>query len=227
MSPRFWVLAGLLSGVITGLAILVLAVLYGPEPGVARVTAPPPSGPVASIPVVIGGGSLGPGPSSAATAGQPGGSSAQPTTTVLHVGQPAPVLAIPQVGGGAIDLAALRGRAVWLVFVSTTCSACVQQLSLMNGYLGRYSSSGLVVLAVDVREDEGAVSNFANRAGATIPFGLDLEGTAQREWEATSIPTQYWVDANGIVRDAVAGAIGSERMAAGLRMILPGVDVQP
>jgi peroxiredoxin len=227
MSPRFWVLAGLLSGVITGLAILAIAVAYGPEPGIARVTVPPSPGPIASVPAATAGGPATAGPSSAATPGLIGVPSAQPTLTVLHVGAPAPVLVVPQVGGGMIDLAALRGRPVWLVFVATSCSACAQELSLMNGYAARYGSNGLVVLAIDVREEEGAVSNFANRVGATFPFGLDVEGGAQRDWEVVSLPTHFWVGADGVVQDAAQGAIGSERMAGGLRKILPGVDVRP
>jgi hypothetical protein len=97
----------------------------------------------------------------------------------------------------------------------------------MNGYLSRYGSNGLVVIAVDVRDEEGAVSNFALRAGATFPFGQDLDGGAQREWEAASLPAHYWIDADGVVRDATLGAVSTDRMAAGVRLVLPGVDVRP
>jgi peroxiredoxin len=145
----------------------------------------------------------------------------------MHIGQQAPVLAVPQVGGGTIDLGTLRGRPVWVIFLNTSCASCVQQMSLVNGYLSRYESSGLVVIGVDVRDEEGAVSNFAKRAAATFPFGLDLDGAAQREWEAASLPAHYWIDGNGVVRDAAPGAIATERMATGLRQVLPGIDVHP
>jgi hypothetical protein len=37
----------------------------------------------------------------------------------------------------------------------------------------------------------------------------------------------YWIDADGIVRDAASGAIAPEVMARGMESILPGVDVTP
>ena len=97
----------------------------------------------------------------------------------------------------------------------------------MNGFAGRYASTGLVVLALAVRDDEGAVANFARRAAAAFPFGLDLEGGAQREWDAPALPAHYWIERNGIVRDATTGILGAEAMARSLGRILPGVDVRP
>ena len=97
----------------------------------------------------------------------------------------------------------------------------------MNGFAGRYASTGLVVLALAVRDDEGAVANFARRAAAAFPFGLDLEGGAQREWDAPALPAHYWIERNGFVRDATTGILGAEAMARSLGLILPGVDVRP
>jgi peroxiredoxin len=227
MSSRLWVLAGLLSGVITGLAVLTLAVILGPEPGIAKATSSPVAGSTASpAPTLTPAGSLGVSVSTAAPTELPSIAPAG-ATSPLRIGQPAPALAVPQVGGGTIDLATLRGRPVWVVFLTASCSACVGELSLMNTYLSRYQSTNLVVLAVDVRDDEGTVANFAKLASATFPFGLDLEGTAQGTWTPPSLPAHYWIDRDGLIRDGATGIIGTERMAAGLRTVLPSVDVRP
>jgi peroxiredoxin len=224
------VLAGLLSGVITGLAMLALVVALGPEPGIARATNSPSAAPTTFL------GASG-GPSSPASTMPPGPTGSAPlpsgtlgpaaTTAALHVGQPAPALVVPQVGGGSIDLATLRGRPVWVSFIAASCTACVPELGLMNGFLARYSSANLVALAIDVRDDEGAAANVARQAGATFPFGLDLDGSAQRDWEAETLPAHFWIDREGIVQHAATGAIGAEAMARSLGMILPGVDVRP
>ena len=227
MTLRLWTAAGLLSGVLTGLVLLVLVVVFGPEPGIARETAPPSPGPTTAATAAGTPASGSPTPGLTPGAGASGTHAPTAAPGALGVGGPAPVLVVPQVGGGTIDVAALRGRPVWLVFFTTSCSACVQELSLMNGYLSRYSPSGLVALGIDVGDDEGAVTNVARRAGATFPFGLDLDASAQREWDAQSLPASFWVDKDGVIRDAAAGILGAERMAAGLRQILPGVDVQP
>jgi hypothetical protein len=71
------------------------------------------------------------------------------------------------------------------------------------------------------------VSNVARRASATFPFGLDLDASTQREWDASELPAHYWIDSAGTVRDAATGILGGEAMARRLGPILPGVDVRP
>ncbi len=145
----------------------------------------------------------------------------------FHVGGPAPALVVPQVGGGMIDLASLRGKPVWINFMATWCPPCQDEFPLMNGFAVRYAEDGLVVIAIDVREEEGAVASFAQQLGATFPMGLDLDGAAAREWDALALPVHFWIDAEGIVRAGALGGIGPDVMADNLRAIMPGVDVTP
>ncbi len=231
MSSRVWVLAGALSGVVAGLAIMAAIVALGPEPSIALATpVPSAAGRVSGSPAP--GASLGPSTTATAApgAGSPlpsGAASPAATRSVMHIGQPAPVLAVTQVGGGSIDLAELRGRPVWVVFMSTTCARCGAEVTLVNGFLARYGSAGLVVLAIDVKESEGTVATFAKRLSATFPFGLDLDGSAQTEWEVPGLPAHFWVDKDGIIRDALPGPAGSAGAVHGLQQILPGVTVTP
>jgi peroxiredoxin len=228
MSSRPWVLAGLLSGVMTGLTVLALVVTFGPEPRIARATpTPQPTPGGTGTPSATQVPASAPLPSDQPS-GSPSASPGAPSTPpIMHVGESAPVLVVPQVGGGTIDVATLRGRPIWLVLMETGCSECLAELTLMDGFAGRFASADLVVLGIGVRADEGAVANFARRANATFPFGLDLDGSAQREWDATALPAHYWIDRAGTVRDAATGILGGEAMARSLGRILPGVDVQP
>jgi cytochrome c biogenesis protein CcmG/thiol:disulfide interchange protein DsbE len=154
-------------------------------------------------------------------------SSASVATGPFHVGQPAPPLVVPQVGGGTIDLASLRGNPVWVNFMATSCTSCRDEFPLMNGFSARYGDKGLVILAIDVKEEEGAVAAFAEGLGATFPIGLDSDGAAQAAWDARTLPVHFWIDADGIVRDGALGGLGPDAMAKGLETILPGVDVTP
>ena len=134
---------------------------------------------------------------------------------------------MPQVGGGTIDLAALRGKPVWVNFMATWCPPCQDEFPLMNGFAARYGDTGLVVLAIDIREEEGVVAGFAQGLNATFPLGLDGDGHVAERWGAVALPVHFWIDAEGIVRDGAAGGIGADAMVRGLRSILPGVDVTP
>ena len=225
MGPRFAIAAGLLAGVGVA-AVLVIGVLaLAPEPPSPSVPAPsvatgsdgPSAAPIGTSPASASPAAAEP---SAAASGSGAGSG-------FHVGQPAPALVVPQVGGGTIDLAALKGKPVWVNFMATWCPPCQDEFPLMNGFAARYATTGLVVLAIDVREDEGTVAGFAQGLNAAFPLGLDTDGQAAQRWGAVALPVHFWIDAKGIVRDGAAGGIGADMMAHGLKSILPGVDVTP
>jgi cytochrome c biogenesis protein CcmG/thiol:disulfide interchange protein DsbE len=220
MGPRFAIAAGLLAGVGVA-AVLVIGVLaLAPDPPVLSIPAPSialgTSQPTASASRA----STAPTASAAASASTGAGSA-------FHIGEPAPSLVVPQVGGGTIDLATLRGKPVWVNFMATWCPPCQDEFPLMNGFAARYADTGLVVLAIDVKEEEGAVAGFAQALGATFPLGLDSDGHVADSWDALALPVHFWIDADGIVRDGAAGGIGADVMVRGLRSILPGVDVTP
>ena len=218
MGPRLSIVAGLLVGVAVATALIAGVVAFAPEPVVP--TAPPPSIAIPSASPTA------PAASDAATASSTPAPSAS-GRSLFHVGEPAPALVVPQVGGGTIDLAALRGKPVWVNFMATWCPPCQDEFPLMNGFAAGYAKHGLVVLAIDVKEEEGVVASFAQRLGAIFPLGLDLDGRAAQTWGAIALPVHFWIDADGIVRDGSLGGIGPDIMASGLRKILPGVDVQP
>jgi thiol-disulfide isomerase/thioredoxin len=220
MGPRATVLTGLAAGAGVALALVVGAVLLVPEPAgdVAATPTPttaaaPPSESGAATPD----GSSGPQPSVRASIG----------TTAFHVGSPAPALDLPQLGGGRIDLAGLKGRPVWVNFMQTICPPCVDEFPLMNGFAVRYADTGLVVIAVDVREDEGTVADFVRSLNAQFPVGLDSNGAAAADWDAVALPIHFWIDRDGIIRAGALGGIGPDVMATNLGTILPGVSVTP
>lgn len=229
MGSRVSVLAGLVAGVLVALAVLAGVILAVPP------TVPPSAAPSVSAPAVAESPSVAPSasvvasPSASAVSPSPGGSGSGSAsgTTNFHVGQAAPALSIPQVGGGTIDLTALKGKPVWINFMQTTCPPCLDEFPIMNGFAARYAGNGLVVIAVDIREDEGTVAEFAQRLNATFPLGLDTDGTAQQAWGAYGLPVHFWIDTSGIVRDGALGGIGPDVMARGVGAILPGVTVTP
>lgn len=226
MPSRLAVVLGLLAGVVS--ATLALAAIVAFVPGPIHPTATPT--PAASFAAVSPSPStlLSPSPSNAGPLS--GGPSASPSPTpgpAFFIGQLAPALRVTRVGGGTIDLAALRGKPVWLNFMQTTSPPCVDEFPLMNGFSVRYANTGLVVVAVDIAEDENAVKAFAEGLKATFPVGLDPKAEAQKVWGAFALPVHFWIDKDGFVRAGALGGIGPDIMAANLQKILPGTTVTP
>jgi cytochrome c biogenesis protein CcmG, thiol:disulfide interchange protein DsbE len=227
MWPRLSIFAGLLAGVAAAVLVIGGILALAPEPGAAPTPPPQPSASLTVLPSLTPSPAPSASPSGGASASPPGSPGASSSAGLFHVGEPAPALIVPQVGGGMIDLANLRGKPVWVNFMGTYCPPCVDEFPLMNGYANRLAAEGLVVIAVDVKEDEGVVAAFAERLGATFPLGLDGDGSAAARWDAVALPVHFWVDKEGVIRDGALGGIGPDIMSAGLRTILPGVEVGP
>jgi cytochrome c biogenesis protein CcmG/thiol:disulfide interchange protein DsbE len=217
------VIAGLLAGIATAVAVLAGAVLLLPEPSGTVDASPSPTAVATATP----------GPSTSVAASSLPSASTSPSveasigTTAFHVGEKAPDLTVPQLGGGTVSLAALAGHPVWVNFMQTTCPPCVDECPVMSGFAARYASTGLVVVAIDVREDEGAIASFVQSVNASFPVGLDATGSAATAWDAVALPVHFWIDRDGIIRAGALGGIGPDAMATNLQVILPDVTVTP
>lgn len=218
---RLSIVLGVFAGAFVTAGALVGVLAFAPDPATVAGTSPSPGASLTPTPDPSGAA-----PSSTPAPSGPG-ATATLITTSFHVGEPAPPIKVPQLGGGEIDLAALKGQPVWVNFMATWCPSCIDEFPRMNGFAARYAPNGLVILAIDVREDEGTVASFARRLEPLFPMGLDENGVVAEAWDAIALPMHFWVDAEGIVRYGAVGGIGPDEMARGLRTILPGVEVTP
>lgn len=228
MTPGRAALGGFVTGLLAGFALVVAAVAVAPVGDVAHTTAAPSeaSSPAASA------GPTSPEPTLTAEApGGPAGRSPSPSPSAVAgeflVGEPAPPLVLPQLGGGTIDLASLRGRPVWLAFMATWCPSCREELPRMALAGARYADAGLVVLAADVGEEEGTVAAYLSDLGLSLPVGLDRDGRAMERWRVLALPVYFWIDPEGIVRFGAFGGVGPDVFAEGLGSILPGASPEP
>jgi thiol-disulfide isomerase/thioredoxin len=222
MWPRLSILAGLVAGIATAVLVLGGILAFAPDPVPTATPAPQPS--LATAAPSPAPGASGAGATPVASAPTASGDVA----AMFMIGEPAPPLVVPQVGGGQIDLANLRGQPVWVNFMGTYCPPCVDEFPLMNGFAARYAEDGLVVLAIDVKEEEGVVAAFAEGLETTFPIGLDLDGSVADSWGAgAALPIHFWIDEEGIIRDGALGGIGPDIMARGVQSIMPDVTVTP
>lgn len=228
MGGKAAIALGLVAGLVVGGLIVGGVIALAPVPGAAtpspaasaEASVAPPASEAPSGPVPAGSEA----PSGSVAPVEP---SASTVAEAFGIGEPAPSLVLPLVGGETIDLASLRGKPVWVNFMATWCPPCQDELPLMGGFAARYEDTGLVVLAVDVKEDVAAVQTFFKDMNLFFPVALDADGAAQAEWGAAALPVHYWIDKDGIVRDGALGGIGPDVMAQGLQSILPGVTVTP
>jgi thiol-disulfide isomerase/thioredoxin len=87
------------------------------------------------------------------------------TAQKLGRGTAAPEIDLPTLAGGRVKLSELRGKPVVVTFWGTWCPPCRNEFPELVALQKKYRESGLVVLAVNQRDQElstKAVQDFAN-----------------------------------------------------------------
>lgn len=132
-------------------------------------------------------------------------------------GSPAP---IRDLAGNPIRMAALRGHPVWINFWASWCPPCQAETPTLRDLWSVYRSTGLVLVAVSVQEaTEDDVRAYAARYGLTYAIAADLRGDLFRAWHVYGLPTQFFIDANGIVRAVIQGPVTPDTARAALARI--------
>jgi len=142
------------------------------------------------------------------------------TVATADVGQPAPELRLPLVGGGEQDLATYRGRPVILNYWATWCEPCRAEMPVFERAQQQYREQGLVVLGVNFQERDEQILAFEKEVGVTFPSLVDRTGEVTRRWRATALPTTFLVDRQGIIRDVRVGPYTDEMLQSRLAKLL-------
>ena len=125
----------------------------------------------------------------------------------IRIGQLAPNARFETVTGERFDLASLRGKVVVINFWATWCVPCRQELPLLDAYYRAHRNKGLVVLAATT---EDSVPEYQLRklfaALAITPLHRLHGPYAPME----GVPTNFVIDATGVVRHAGAGAFTAD-----------------
>ena len=123
-----------------------------------------------------------------------------------RVGFAAPDFAATTLDGTAVRLADLRGRPVVLNFWATWCPPCLQELPhLMDA--ARRSGGRVVILGIDNGEPAATVRTFANDRGLNYPIVLDPAFAITDLYRVDGLPTTFFIDQDGIIRDMMMGPL--------------------
>jgi peroxiredoxin len=77
-----------------------------------------------------------------------------------------------------------------------------------------YKNQGFVILAVNATNQD-TLSNardFVNQNQLTFPILLDNDGKVSQLYQLRSLPTSFFVDKNGVIRDVIVGGPMSEAL---------------
>lgn len=121
-------------------------------------------------------------------------------------------LSTPQ--GERIRLSDLRGQAVLVNLWATWCPPCRAEMPTIEKIYTEYKDQGFVVLAVNMtyQDDPDAVMPFVEQHGLTFPILLDTTGQVGEAYQLKSLPSSYFIDREGVIREVVIGGPMAEAL---------------
>ena len=132
-------------------------------------------------------------------------------------GNPAPLV---DLGGNPVRLADLRGRPVWINFWASWCPPCQAETPTIRDTAAAYAPQGLEVIGISVQEaTEDDVRAYAEKYGLAYTIAADLAGDVFRRYRVYGLPTQYFLDGDGIIRSIVNGPVTPESAASNLALL--------
>ncbi|MEZ4330637.1 MAG: TlpA disulfide reductase family protein [Myxococcota bacterium] len=144
---------------------------------------------------------------------------------------PAPAFVLPLLGGGEVDLAALRGRMVVLDFWATWCAPCEVQMPILDALWQERGGGRLMIVGISVDTDPPAtVAKWVEERGFGYPIALGDQELAMR-YGLLGFPSLIVVDEAGRIRVRHTGVWTRDEIDDQLEAIrrapLPEPDASP
>jgi thiol-disulfide isomerase/thioredoxin len=148
----------------------------------------------------------------------------------LQVGNEAPELVVDRNGarleltdldGDPIRLADLRGKAVWINFWASWCPPCQFETPVIRSIDQRYRDRGLVIVAIQVQQTVQAGRDYAARYELEYTIGADVTGDFFHLYRGFALPTQFFIDTEGRVRQIVNGPLTEARAQEIIEALVP------
>jgi peroxiredoxin len=121
-------------------------------------------------------------------------------------GEPAPGFELPRLDGTPLAFPAdLRGQVTAVRFWADWCPFCESEMRDIEPVYRTYRDRGLVVLAVNVRQDRETAARFVEGLGVSYEVLLDEQGDVARAYGVIGLPTTFFVDREGRLATRILG----------------------
>jgi cytochrome c biogenesis protein CcmG/thiol:disulfide interchange protein DsbE len=135
----------------------------------------------------------------------------------LKVGNPAPDFELTSLDHGTTRLSQFKGQPVLLSIGATWCPDCRIEAPLLEEV--HQAFPGLAVLMLDSNESPATVQQFADQFGITHPILLDQDGSISKLYRVYAIPTEIFIDADGIIKAKIVERVTPELLSKKLPLI--------
>lgn len=126
----------------------------------------------------------------------------------FNVGDRALDFQLQSLNGEIVALSDLRGSPVMLNFWATWCGPCQAEVAFIQQVFEdeELADQGLVILTVNIGETSSRVKQFMEHFGLSFHVLLDKDTGVAKNYNVRGIPTTFFIDKNGIIKDMKIGA---------------------
>jgi len=131
------------------------------------------------------------------------------TSTGAEVGKQAPDFTLATMAGTELTLSELHGTPVVLNFWAIYCNPCRSELGYFE-HVAAQSVGEITIIAVNIAEPRSQIEQFFG--DYKLHFTVALGGGTQvsQKYNVKYIPTTFFIDSGGIIRNIKTGAFTSE-----------------
>jgi len=132
------------------------------------------------------------------------------SASALEKGAPAPQFDLQGLDG-AVKLAKLQGKVVYVDFWASWCGPCRQSFPWMNEMQAKYGARGLQVVGVNVDANNADARQFLASTPARFTIGFDPQGATPRSYGIKGMPSSVLIGPDGKVLSEHSGFRDADR----------------
>ncbi len=135
----------------------------------------------------------------------------------------APDFEVMDKDGNAVKLSDFRGKPVVLNFWATWCPPCKAELPDFDEASATYGNEVtflMVNLTDGSRDTVSVVKEFVSDNGYTFPVYFDTQYSAANAYRVSSIPTTYFINAEGEIVSYKVGMVSASELESGIQSLL-------
>ncbi len=114
--------------------------------------------------------------------------------------------------GKELSLSDLKGKKVFLNFWATWCPPCKAEMPEIEKLYQETKDSDLVIVAIDIGEPLDTVKSFIDSNNYNFKVLSDPDQIVAAQYNIASIPTSYFIDADGNIISKHSGAMNIDQM---------------
>lgn len=142
------------------------------------------------------------------------GSTTQGNIPAPKEGFLAPDFSLETFSGESVNLTDYRGQVVLINLWASWCPPCRAEMPAMQAVYDAYQDQGFVILAINATNQDNLAEavDFARQNELSFPLLIDAQGQVSDLYQLRSLPTSFFIDRQGVVREVIIGGPMSETL---------------